>query len=216
MEKKILTDAEIAALDERVRPYLDERRYAHTVSVAEEAVRLAQLYLPDKRNSLRAASLLHDITKKADFEKQLQYCEEFGIITGNDTLLSHKVFHAFTGAALAERDFPDIADEEILSGIRWHTTGREGMTVFEAIIYLADYIEPTRTFDDCIRLRNFFWDGIRDGRDKYRVLRDTMILSFDLTIESLLREGALIDRETIAARNYYLAEKLRDTETEEH
>ena len=84
------------------------------------------------------------------------------------------------------------------------------MTVFESIIYLADYIEPTRTFDDCIRVRRCFWDGIREGREKYEVLRDTMILSFDLTIENLLREGALIDRETIAARNAFLAQKLNN------
>ena len=218
MEKnsRILTDEEIAALSERVRSYLTGKRYEHTAAVAEEAARLGELFLPDKRNNLRAAALLHDITKKADFQKQLQYCEEFGIITGSDDLLSPKVFHAVTGAALAERDFGDIVDDEILSGIRWHTTGREGMTVFDAIIYLADYIEPTRTFDDCIRVRRCFWDGIREGRDRYEVLRDTMIYSFDLTIESLLREGALIDRDTIAARNAYLAQKLRDTDTAEH
>jgi len=215
-QNRILTDEEIAALSERVRPYLTGNRYEHTAAVAEEACRLGELFLPEKKNNLRAAAFLHDITKKADFEKQLQYCEEFGIITGSDDLLSPKVFHAVTGAALAERDFADIVDNEILSGIRWHTTGHDGMTVFEAVIYLADYIEPTRTFDDCIRVRHFFWDKIRDGKDKYKVLRDTMIYSFDLTIESLLREGALIDRDTIAARNCYLAQKLRERDTAEN
>ena len=210
MEQRILTDNEITALAERVKPYLTGKRYEHTLAVAEEAARLGEIYLPEKINNLRASALLHDITKRADFEKQLQYCEEFGIIIGNDDMLSPKVFHAVTGAAVAERDFADIADEEILSGIRWHTTGRAGMTVFEAIIYLADYIEPTRTFDDCIRVRRCFWDCIRDGWDKTEVLRDTMILSFNLTIENLLREGALIDKDTIAARNACLAEKMRN------
>ncbi|MBQ8370421.1 MAG: bis(5'-nucleosyl)-tetraphosphatase (symmetrical) YqeK [Clostridia bacterium] len=210
MEQRILTDNEITALADRVKPYLTGKRYEHTLAVAEEAARLGEIYLPEKINNLRASALLHDITKRADFEKQLQYCEEFGIIIGSDDMLSPKVFHAVTGAAVAERDFADIADEEILSGIRWHTTGRAGMTVFEAIIYLADYIEPTRTFDDCIRVRRCFWDGIREGRDKTEVLRDTMILSFDLTIENLLREGALIDKDTIAARNACLAERMRN------
>lgn len=208
-QNRILTDEEVARLSERVRPYLTPKRYDHTVAVAEEAARLGELYMPEKINNLRASALLHDITKRADFQKQLQYCEEFGIIIGSDDMLSPKVFHAITAAAVAERDFADLTDDEILSGIRWHTTGREGMTVFDAIIYLADYIEPTRTFDDCIRVRRCFWDGIREGRDKFQVLRDTMIHSFDLTIESLLREGALIDKDTIAARNYYLADKLR-------
>ena len=212
MEKRnrILTDEEISELSERVRPYLTGKRYVHTVAVAEEAARLGGIYMPERINNLRAAALLHDITKRADFQKQLQYCEEFGIITGSDQVLSPKVFHAVTGAALAQRDFADLADEEIISGIRWHTTGRAGMTVFDSIIYLADYIEPTRTFDDCIRVRSCFWDGIRGGRDKDEVLRDTMIFSFDLTIEGLLQEGALIDRDTIAARNYFIAQKLNN------
>jgi len=212
MEKqnRILTDEEVAALSERVRPYLTGKRYEHTVAVAEEAARLGELFLPGRINNLRAAALLHDITKRADFQKQLQYCEEFGIIIRSDDMLSPTVFHAITGAALAQRDFADITDGEIISGIRWHTTGRAGMTVFDSIIYLADYIEPTRTFDDCIRVRRCFWDGIREGRDKTEVLCETMILSFDMTIENLLREGALIDRETIAARNDFLKRKLND------
>ena len=88
--------------------------------------------------ALRAAALLHDITKKCDFEKQLQYCAEFDIIIGNYDKLSPKTFHSKTAAAIIPRDFPEFDDEEIISGVRWHTTGHDGMTDFEAIVYLAD------------------------------------------------------------------------------
>ena len=37
-----------------------------------------------------------------------------------------------------------VSDEEILSAIRWHTTGKPEMSMLDIIIYMADYIEPNR------------------------------------------------------------------------
>ena len=82
------------------------------------------------------------------------------------------------------------------------------MTLFEAIIYLADYIEETRTFDDCLKLRNYFYDNIINAfsyDDKVEVLRKTMVYSFDLTIKNLIDEGKKIDNDTINARNYFVS-----------
>lgn len=209
-EKIYLTDCDIEKLSILIKPYLTEKRYRHTLSVAEEAARLGEIYLPEDINRLRAAGLLHDITKKADTKKQLQYCSEFGIIVGNNEKLSPSVFHAMTGAKTAERDFPDYTDCDIISGIRWHTTGKYGMTTFEAIIYLADYIEPTRDFDDCKKARQYFYDRLSCGEDKYKVLTDTMIFTFDETIRQLIESGSIIDNNTIGARNYYITEKDKD------
>ena len=205
----VITEEKLSELEERIRPYLKQKRYAHTLAVAREAERLGRAFLPEKVMKLRAAALLHDITKKDDLEKQLQYCREFGIIYCNADLLSPKTFHARTAAGVAARDFSDVTDPEILSGIRWHTTGHDGMTDFEAIIYLADYIEETRTFPDCVALREFFYDGKeRDACGMLRHFTETMIRSFDLTVENLISEGMQIDADTIAARNYYIR-KLR-------
>lgn len=207
---RLLTEEDIRLLSEKVKPYLTGRRYAHTAAVADEAARLGGIFgFSDAgRNRLRASALMHDITKLADYKKQLQYCEEFGIIIEPEKNLSASVFHGITGAALAARDFADFADADILSGIRWHTTGRYGMTLFESIIYLADYIEPTRTFDDCRTVRQYFYDrigGCTAEEEKLGVLRDTMICSFDLTITGLLEDGRPIDSDTICARNYFIA-----------
>lgn len=82
------------------------------------------------------------------------------------------------------------------------------MTVFESVIYLADYIEPTRTFDDCLAVRQYFYDrigGCTTAEERYEVLRDTMIYSFDLTIGNLLEDRNIIDSDTICARNYFIA-----------
>lgn len=208
--KREWTAQDVERLAELVRPYLTDKRYEHTLAVAKEAEKLGKIYLPGDICRLQAAALLHDITKKADLKKQLQYCEEFGIMVNTDDLLSPSVFHAKTAEAVAARDFPDDTDEDILSGIRWHTTGHSGMTVFEAIIYLADYIEETRDFDDCVRVRRYFYDRIACGEEPGTVLTDTMIYSFDLTIELLLKDGAIIDSDTIRARNYYIAQKKNE------
>ncbi len=206
-----ITAAMLIALREQVREYLTEKRYAHTLSVESEAGKLAALFLPAEENHLRAAALLHDITKRLNLEKQLQLCQIFGIMVTNDETKAPKLLHAKTAEALAGRDFPQFADSRVLSGIRWHTTGRAGMSLFESIVYLADYIEPTRTFADCVVLRRFFWERIPDAADadsRMEVLRQTMVLSFDMTIRQLLLEGALVDRDTIEARNWFLSPAL--------
>ena len=204
---KTITEEDLNALRERVRPYLKEKRYLHTLEVEKEAARLGAIYMPEKIPKLRAAALLHDITKAASFEKQLQTCQEFDIMVQRSDLSSPSVFHAITAAAVAGRDFADIADEEILSGVRWHTTGHDAMTVFETLIYLADFIEPTRTFDDCITLRNYFWGSLPQENDQTALavhLCRTMVLSFDLTIRGLLDEEEAIGVDTILARSCFL------------
>ncbi len=201
----------IENLREAVRTYLKEKRYLHTLAVEREAAALGEIFLPEKTEELRIAALLHDITKKEDLTKQLQYCAEFGIIVSEEEKFSPKIFHARTAAAVAKRDFPEWVNEEILQGVRYHTTGRADMTVFEAIVYLADYIEDTRTFADCVTLRRCFYENIARAvttEEKLAVLTDTMILSFDMTIKNLIEENAPIDSDTIAARNFYVYKKL--------
>lgn len=200
----------IIALRTAIEPYLTEKRYAHTLAVEKEAAALAQIYLPEKEDKLRIAALLHDITKKESVEKQLQMCAEFGIMVDEDDILAPKTFHAKTAAALAARCFAAYTDEEVCRGIRYHTTGHASMSAFEAIVYLADYIEETRTFADCMTLRQYFYSRIdMEGTAKKDIiLRDTMILSFDMTIRNLMDEGGPIDHDTIAARNWYLRLQL--------
>lgn len=206
-----LTNDDIVELSERVKPYLDKKRYNHTAAVADEAAHLGEIFgfSENDINRLRASAWMHDITKKVDYEKQLKYCEEFGIIKPEEECYA-SIMHGITGAALAKRDFAKYTDADIISGIRWHTTGRGDMTLFEAIIYLADYMEPKRTFDDCKAVRQYFYDRAdytdeNDMDELYEILFDTMIYSFDLTIENLLEDGDFIDIDTVRARNSFVA-----------
>jgi nicotinate-nucleotide adenylyltransferase len=204
----IITEEMLSRLREDVRPYLTEKRYGHTLAVEEESKHLADILLcgADKdelTGEIRAASLLHDVTKKEDLEKQLHYCTVFGIMTRDDFSESPKLFHAVTASELIKRDFPEFASETVVDCVRWHTTGHDGMTLHEAIVYLADYIEATRTFEDCVKLREYFYGGIAGDSLKGHFIR-TMILSFDYTIKNLCAEGSPIDADTVGARNFFI------------
>lgn len=199
-----ITEEMLVTLRKLVRPWLTEKRYAHTLAVEKEAAALAKIYLPEQENKLRAAALLHDITKKADLPTQLQYCADYGLSVTAEDKCAPKTFHARTAAAVAAREFADYADPEVIDGIRWHTTGHTGMTTFESLVYLADYIEETRTFPDCVTLRQYFYTNLAKAEtacEKQKVLQETLLMSFDMTIRGLLEEGAPIGKDTFDARN---------------
>lgn len=199
-----ITEEMLVTLRQLVRPWLTEKRYAHTLAVEKEVAELARIYLPAQENKLRAAALLHDITKKADLPTQLQYCAEYGLPVTAEDKCAPKTFHARTAAAVAEREFAAYADPEVIDGIRWHTTGHKGMTILESLVYLADYIEETRTFPDCVTLRRYFYENLTGAKtecEKQTVLQKTLLLSFDMTIRGLLEEGAPIGKDTFDARN---------------
>ena len=185
---------------------MSEKRFLHTESVAREAVELGRIYLPEDLDGLETAAWLHDITKDLDHGRQLQLCGEFGIMLDKYRVESPGVLHAITGAETAAALFPDLVTGNVKSAIRYHTTGREDMTVFESLIYLADYIEPTRRHESCRKLREYFYSDV-SGKDMKEHLADTMIKSFDMTVGYLLESGSLIDPDTISARNWFVRMK---------
>jgi HD superfamily phosphohydrolase YqeK len=86
------------------------------------------------------------------------------------------------------------------------------MTLCEQLVYLADYIDLSRTFEDCVRLRNFFFESHPEKmEEKARLahLRDTLILSFDMTIKDLIAEGTPVASDTSEARNSLLLERAQ-------
>ena len=201
-------------LDELRRDIIDrlgDFRAKHVLSTEEEAVRIASVYLPHKLEKVRISALLHDITKEYDTKKQLQILKDFDIIIDNVAISSPKVFHAITAAAIIEKEFPDFVDEEVISAVRNHTTGCAEMSLLDMVIYLADYIEPLRKFEDCKKLREFFWSGlenISNETEKLLHLYKTMVMSFDLTIANLITEHCVIASKTFEARNAFVLKCL--------
>ena len=207
---KEITEAMLDHLREQVMGQMSQKRFRHTAAVEQMAARLAALYCPELSATLRAAALLHDLTKEWSIEEHAAYCRQCGIEPDASYFLSPKTFHALTASLRIAREMPEYNDPVIVSAVRWHTTGHAGMTLSEKLIYLADYIDESRTFEGCVLLRRFFFDANPDSMDeagRAALLRDTLILSYDLTMRDLLTDGTAIAEDTNRARNELIAQR---------
>ncbi len=184
------------------------KRLSHILGTEEECLRLAEIFslTEEETEQLATAALLHDITKRFSREEHLAYLEAIGREVGEDFLRSEKTLHALTGAFYAREHYPEAVDDAVFSAILFHTTGREDMSLLQKLLYLADYIEPTRTFPDCVTLRQYFYDRIGNG-DRMKALNDTLIFSFDMTISDLLKGRCPIHSDTVAAWNFLVSEE---------
>ncbi|MBQ9458949.1 MAG: nicotinate (nicotinamide) nucleotide adenylyltransferase [Oscillospiraceae bacterium] len=171
--------------------YLKAKRVAHVLGVEQEAAKLAEKYGANVQKA-RFAALLHDCTKKLSMDEQLALCEQYGIELDALERRSLKLLHAKTGAALAREVFG--ADEEICSAILWHTTGRADMTMLEKVIYLADYIEPSRDFDGVDTLRAAVYEDIDRG----------LALGLKMSIDELSERGERVHPNTKDAYEFII------------
>ena len=196
-------------LYESVRELVPKKRLKHIFGTEEEALRLALIFelSPEEAEKLRIAALLHDITKYYTAEEHVKYLEGMGVKIDPDTLKSEKTLHQLSGAYRAKELFSDLVDETVFNAIRYHTTGRENMSLTEKLMYLADYIEPNRTFPDCVTLRDYFYKKINDGEDRNAVLIDTMIRSLEMTIADLAQSSHAVHSDTLKALDFLKGEK---------
>ena len=169
--------------------YLKAKRIAHVLGTEETAVKLAEKYGADV-DKARVAALLHDCTKRLTMEEQLALCEKYGIALDELEQRTLKLLHAKTGAALAREVFG--ADDEICNAILWHTTGKPDMTRLEKVIYLADFIEPNRSFPGVEALRRTVWQDLDQG----------LLMGLSMTIEEMEEMGNPVHHNTIEARDY--------------
>ena len=187
------TEADLKHLPFRqLRPvalsYLKYKRIPHVLGTEQEAIRLAERYGADVEKA-RVAALLHDCTKKLDMEQQLALCRQYGIQLDELERRALKLLHAKTGAAIARDVFG--VDDEIYHAIWWHTTGHAGMTLLEKIIYLADYIEPSRDFPGVDKLRSVCYKDLDEG----------LLLGLEMTIKEMTDLGNPVHHATIEARD---------------
>ncbi len=204
-----ITEEMLDGLRERISQKMSPKRLAHTIAVEDMTARLCDLFCPEKKLSMRAAALLHDITKELPTSEQLSLCKAYGLTVTDEDVLAYKTLHARTAAAIIPSEYPEFADPMIVDAVRWHTTGRRDMTLTEQILYFADYIDATRTFDSCVLLRERFWNKKpmeMDGADRIRHFKELLLLSFDMTIGELVESNFPISSETVAARNQLIVQ----------
>lgn len=130
---------------------LNEKRYLHSLAVADEALRLAKKYGASEQKAY-LAGLLHDITKNAPREEHLKLFRTFGIMLNNVEENAGKLWHAISGSVYV-RYVLNIQDEEIVEAIRYHTTAKADMPLLAKILYLADFTSADRDYEDVDVLR---------------------------------------------------------------
>ncbi len=197
-----VTEERFLRLRIQVSERIGSRRFAHTLGVEEEIIRLGEAYLPADIVRLRIAALLHDVTKEWSAEEQLAYCRRHDLPLNELEIETPRVLHAKTGASVAKCEFSQWVDADILHAIEFHTMGGFGMTIFDELLYLADYIEPTRTYPDCVALRQRFWDGYPTAENKENHLHNTIIYALRGTIAELTAKGLSVFPKTYEALRY--------------
>lgn len=181
-------------LKEKLKIELTERRYEHTLGVADTAACLAMRYGYDIYDAY-IAGLLHDNAKCLDDQTMLERCKAFHIEMNDVEMRNPYLLHAKVGAYQARKDY-FVLDENILSAITYHTTGRPDMTLLEQIIFVADYIEPNRR-----PLPNL--DEIR--RMAFSNLEQAVFLILESTLSYLqsISSEDNIDRLTVETYEFY-------------
>lgn len=182
---------ELTPLWEAVRPRIEVPRRLHVLGVCQESRLLARRWGVDERKAAQAA-LLHDVTKGLSVQEQLKICKKYDIVTGILEEKESKLLHAMTGAETARHEF--AMEEDVCAAIRWHTTGRAHMSRLETVLYLADYVETTRSFKGLRRLRALCYEDLRAG----------LLLGLTMSIHELTEKGRPVHPATVDARNALL------------
>ena len=202
-----MTERELVALREQIRAQMNEKRYLHTLGVENEMRYLASALAPSLLESAVIAGLLHDVTKAFSLEKQIAYCRENGLTVEEDEELAPALLHAKTGAHFAKTTYPELVSEEIADAIARHTTARPPLSLLSAMLFVADFTEESRTYPDCVALREYLHGKSLTGEDGIAHFKDVLLRALTLSIEELLHDGRPIALQTVLARNAVLTKK---------
>ena len=176
-------------LEQVVVSLLKANRVKHVLGCRDTAVELAKAWGADQVDAGRAG-LLHDITKALDGELQLTLCGAYGKLLDDFSRKYPKTLHALTGSLVAGRIFGE--NKAVVSAIEFHTTGKADMSLLEAIIYVADYMEPNRDFPGVERLRELAYTDIRGA----------LKLGLEMTLEHLKEQGGEVSPASRQALDY--------------
>ena len=169
-------------------------RAAHAIGVCETARQMARQFGADEALAARAG-ILHDVTKALTGAQQLLLAEKYEVRLTDFERQNRQLLHAKTGAAIARTLFGEC--EAVCSAITYHTTGKTDMTTLEKIIYLADMIEPNRTYPGVDTIRAAAEESLDGG----------VLLALERTICYLQEEGFAVCEDSVRARDFLLRER---------
>lgn len=182
---------------EKLNTMLKPKRLEHSINVAKCAIKLSEIYGYDKEKAY-LAGLVHDCAKYFTKEQIDSYVEKYNIeldpLEVDNIALSHSIIGSF-----AIQDVFNIQDMDIINAVRYHTTGRENMSILEKIIFMADMIEEGRNFPGVDHLRELSFN---------KQLDKALITSFNNTIKFVIDNDQLIHPRSVKARNYLMQENI--------
>lgn len=143
------------------RMRLSDKRFDHTLRVAETAERLAALHGLDPAKA-RLAGLLHDVARETDGDELLRMAAEDGLPVGEPEREKPMLLHGPAAAKLAETEL-GVTDEAVLEAVRVHTTGAAEMGPLSLALFVADKIEPGRKGDWVENLRELAKGDLREA-----------------------------------------------------
>lgn len=174
---------------EVLKARLTEKRFAHSLNVAESAKELAIMYGCDPEKAY-TVGLIHDCCKDEPAGLQLSYMIENGVELSECEINAPKLYHAICGKEYAKNEF-GITDEDMLNAIRYHTTGRKGMSLLEKVVFIADFISAERDYD-----------GVDVMREKAeRSLDEAIVEGLSFTIKDLIDRERIVHPDTVDAYN---------------
>ncbi len=178
---------------EYAKSVLSERRFLHTLRVVEEAKELALIWGTDA-DKAHLAALIHDIAKEMPFEESKEILKKAGL----ENNFSRPLIHGPVAEYMAREKF-GINDEDILNAIRYHSTGRVGMSLLEKVIFVADFTEQGRPYEDSKEVRALS----REDLDA------AMLLQCDRCIKYLIDTGKIVNTLTVDLRNSLIKQQKR-------
>lgn len=179
-------------LEAQLARHLQPERLAHVYRVRDTAVALAGRFGADPEQAALAA-LGHDYCRAMAGSELLEHARRRHLITDPVEEAQPLLLHGPVAAALLQEQGL-VTDSAVLDAIRWHTTGRAGMSLLERVIWVADYIEPGRNFP-----------GVGDiRREAERNLDNALLIALDSTLRYVLQRGWLLHTYSVHARNWLL------------
>jgi predicted HD superfamily hydrolase involved in NAD metabolism len=201
--EKIISD-----LETKIENKLSHHRYVHTLGVKRAAIKIAEYCYSGDISEIAVAALLHDISKEYSVAEQFQMMRESGKDFSDTDFMSEPVLHSFTAPVVISKDYSDFATANILSSTFNHTTGSPDMSIFDEIIFVADYVEDGRKYDSCIAVRDDLFDSFSSSFDREECimhLHNATIAILENTIVHLIKNKQVLNERTVATRNAFLA-----------
>lgn len=185
-----------AELEEILRIRLSKKRFTHSMNVAGEAKKLAELYGYSDPSKAYITGMLHDICKEIPPAEQLEMTKKSRRDVCEVELCTPPLYHAVAGAWYTEHVL-GFTDEDMLNAIRYHTIAHRNMSLLEEIIYLADLISADRSYKDVAKMR----------RVAYQSLDEAMLEALSFSIADVVGKGSMLPHHTIDAYNQLIKDK---------